>query len=101
MKALWAFLVIAVLTGCDNGKTEKRAERLAKEQKEFTEKMATISSPREYQVNGHQLLVVKIPVDSFGVDVDYQRCFIWRDQEFKTATMQCEQPPEMDLTAPE
>lgn len=32
-------------------------------------------------VDGNELITIDLP--------DYQRCYVWRDQEFKTASMQC------------
>lgn len=45
--------------------------------------------PRTYIIQGSQLQVLNVPVaDSRGY-VEMQRCYVWRDVEFKTASMQC------------
>lgn len=33
------------------------------------------------QINGNELITIDMG--------DYQRCYVWRDQELKTASMQC------------
>lgn len=44
---------------------------------------------RTYDVNGHQLVVVDVlSKDSYNL-IESQKCFIWRDSEFKTASIAC------------
>jgi len=39
--------------------------------------------------------VIDVPVlDSTGL-LDVQRCFVWRDQEFRSSTLSCGQMPEI------
>lgn len=90
------FLVAALLlAGCadDVPKPVKssRADRLAKAEA----LLGKAPVPRTYAIQGHQLLVLDVPVaDTFGF-VEVQRCLIWRDAEFKMATMSCPQQAEV------
>ncbi len=46
--------------------------------------------PRLLQAGENQLLVIDVP--SAGMDgfyVETQRCYVWRDAEFRAATMSC------------
>lgn len=47
-------------------------------------------TPRVLQVGQHELLVVDVPVmPEFGRRMDYRRCFVWRDAEYRAASMAC------------
>lgn len=72
------------------------AERAARAQ----EKLAVAPVPRTYPVGKSELLVVDVPVADGQNFVDRQRCFIYRDAEFKQSTMSCGQQPETLVVAP-
>lgn len=36
-----------------------------------------------------EVIVVNVPVKKVGSATEWQVCFIWRDKEFKTASLQC------------
>lgn len=74
--------------------TKSPAEIDGDTQKEY---LAATTKTRAFDVNGNQMLVVSTPIKSY-FGVEYQTCFIWRDKEYKTASMHCGQQPEMDLS---
>ena len=48
-------------------------------------------TPRVISVGVHQMLVVDVPsVAPFGATLEARRCFVWRDAEFKVASMACD-----------
>jgi hypothetical protein len=61
------------------------------EQRRAAAEAALAKTPvaRTFDVGEHQLLVFEAPVGSFHGRVEYQTCFVWRDREFKSATLQC------------
>jgi outer membrane biogenesis lipoprotein LolB len=87
-----------VLTGCSDTAAEKprktRQERAADAQAQ----LSRTPESRTYRFDGNELRVVEVPVKDSTDFVDIQRCFIWRDQEFKTSTMSCGQQPDILLS---
>lgn len=67
------------------------AERAARAE----EKLVVLPPPRTYPVGQNELLVMEVPVADSDHFVDKQRCFVWRDAEFKQSTMSCGQQPEI------
>lgn len=99
MKAASCFLLATIaLSACGKSEPPRRKLSEAEMAAQAERKLAAVPAPREYDVNGHQLIVLQIPVQGYGSTVDFQRCFVWRDKQFQTASMQCEQPPELDLS---
>ena len=59
--------------------------------------LAKTPTPRVYQIDGNDLLVVKIPLkDPYSGGLDVQTCFVWRDATYRTATITCPQSPDPD-----
>jgi hypothetical protein len=86
MFRLILILLAAALPACsDSVAKPKRAER----QQAAEAALAKTPVPRSYRFDGNELKVIEIPVSDGAGFVDLQRCFVWRDQEFKTATLQC------------
>ena len=54
--------------------------------------------PRTYTIQGNQLQVIEVPVADSSGFVDQQRCFIYRDAEFKTSSISCESRPEVVIS---
>jgi hypothetical protein len=63
-------------------------------------KLAVPPVPRTYPVGQNELVVVDVPVADGQHFVDRQRCFIYRDAEFKQSTMSCGQQPDTLVVAP-
>lgn len=100
MLKIW-LIVAALLAGCADDEIPRAAARKAHTENRQAKAEAALSKtpvPRTYSMQGNQLQVVEVPVaDDFGF-VEMQRCFIWRDQEFKQATMSCGQQPDVLLS---
>ena len=41
------------------------------------------------EISGNQLIIIDVPVSSLGTMKEIQHCFVWRDREFKTASISC------------
>lgn len=96
MLKFWSIVIVMVLVACDNSpKPANRtpAERAARAE----EKLSVPPVPRTYAVGDNQLVVVDVPVKDSEHFVDKQRCFIFRDTEFKQSTMSCGQQPDVVL----
>lgn len=99
-----SFLLIAVfvplvLAGC--GRSEPgHPPKLSKKQRAEAAETALSKNPevRTYRLDGNELKSIEVPVKDASGFVDSQRCFVWRDQEFKTATISCGQQPEILLS---
>jgi len=79
---LAVLLAYSIANPTEKPKAKTRPERIA-------EALQTKASVRVHKLNGNQMLVVDTPtVDKYGY-VDVRRCFVWRDAEFKTSSMQC------------
>lgn len=97
MRAL-CFTAIVLLAGCSDtalpvAKTKKVDRKAAAEVA-----LSKTPVPRTYAIQGNQLQVIEIPAADMSGFVEIQRCFVWRDLEFKTASISCPQPPEMVYT---
>lgn len=98
MHKIWLIAAAALLSGCADDDTNAAAARKAMAEKRQAKAEAALSKtpvPRTYPVGQNQLQVIEVPVADGSGFVDVQRCFVWRDQEFKTATMSCGQQPDV------
>jgi hypothetical protein len=80
-----------VVGGCaDRGSEDRRAvEASARAQMEANTKAAAPLLPRILRAGDHQVVVVEVPSVMLGTMIERQRCFVWRDAEFKTASISC------------
>lgn len=89
MRAFAAALLLLLIVGCsDNPKPterEREADRRAKAEA-FVSK-----APRQwrYQLPDGELIVVDVNTLADGAYGFTQKCFIWRDKQFNTASLQC------------
>lgn len=98
MLKIWLLAIPALLAGCADDDINTVAARKAHADKRQAKAEATLSKtpvPRTYSLQGNQLQVVEVPVADSSGFVDQQRCFVWRDQEFKSVTMSCGQQPDV------
>ena len=89
-------LLVAVgLAGCGDPapsvKTPSRHERAAVA-------MAKPPVVRSYPFGASELRVIAFPIQDIYGFVETQHCYVWRDQEFKTASISCESRPEIALS---
>lgn len=89
----WPYLVLAALLlgSCSDREPspEARKDRREKRQKAAEAALQKTPSPKSYLYKDGELRVLEVPsADKFGY-VEYQRCFIWRDEAFKTSSISC------------
>lgn len=87
-------LAALVLTGCGQPADPPRRTRAEREQAAEA-LLSRTPEARSYRFDGNELKVIDVPVKDFTGQVDVQRCFVWRDQEYRTATLSCGQQPEI------
>lgn len=97
MQLRWLLIFGLVLAGCGGQPPDaprtKPSARAAATEKRLQEGPAA----RTYPVRGGELLVIEVPVkDSTGL-VEMQRCYVFRDLEFRTSTLSCAREPEVLL----
>jgi hypothetical protein len=99
----WPLLVLVALAvpflgSCGNGEPspEARKERRERRQAAAEGALGKTPQPRTYRYQDGELRVMEVPsADKFGY-VDHQRCYIWRDTEFKTSSISCPEAPLVD-----
>jgi hypothetical protein len=84
---LIAMAALGCLVACD-----RTAERLKSEARAKV-KAASPITPRTVQVGQHQLLVIDVPSVELGIFIENQRCYVWRDAEFRVSSMSCPHQP--------
>ena len=95
-------LLVAVgLAGCGDPAPSTTLARAAQRQERAEKALSTTPVPRSYRIDGNELKVIEVPVKDGSGFVDTQRCFVWRDAEFRSATLSCGQMPEVLLTGPD
>lgn len=98
MRTLLAVTLAALLlVGCADDAPPVARKTPADRKAKADAALAKTPVPRTYTMNGNQLLVIDVPVADSSGFVESQRCFVYRDAEFKTSTMSCPQPPAIDL----
>jgi hypothetical protein len=92
----WLLLICLVLAGCEGEQAHPR--RSPKERQEAAEvKLGKTPVPRVYRYPDGELRVLEVPVKDGSSFVDQQRCFVWRDEQYKTASISCGQMPDVLL----
>lgn len=97
----YRFILLAsavVLAGCSDTAAEKPRKTRQERNAEAEIRLSKTPESRSYRFDGNELKVIEVPVKDFTGHVDIQRCFVWRDQEFKTATLSCGQQPDILLS---
>jgi hypothetical protein len=87
---------LAFLLGCTDDKPKGRLNPDPKRIAVMELQLSQAPKTRSYKVGAHELMVVDLPVQSGRVFVERQRCFVWRDSEFRTASMSCEADSDLD-----
>lgn len=83
-------IACAVFAACDSKPTtqeskQQRATRVANIAVTVNKPLM----PRVLQAGAHELVVLDVPSAQGTTLVERQRCYVWRDAEFKTATISC------------
>lgn len=85
--------VTLVVAGCGDTIAESprknRQERAASTEAALNQTPA----PRTYHIGDGELKVVDVPVSGVTGFVSTQRCYVWRDLEFRSVTMSCPAAP--------
>lgn len=93
-------LIVAALAvaGCNNTVAEKPVKPRQQLVAENGARLNKGPVLRTHKVEGGEFKVVDMPVSGFGgLTVRNQQCIVWRDAEYRTATMSCPHPPESTL----
>lgn len=87
----------AFLLGCSDAPAGK-PKRSAQDRRDAAEAaLSQTPTPRSYRFDGNELKIIDVPVKDGAGFIDTQRCFVWRDAEFRSATLSCGQMPEVLL----
>ena len=103
MKIVLVLIACIGLAACYNNKSTAEESKVARElEQKKVKQEANVAlaiskplSPRMLQAGAHQLVVLDVPSVGVGSSVtmgwwiEKQRCYVWRDAEFKTATISC------------
>ena len=87
-------LILLLLTGCSDSVPDKEVVKVwkAKNKERVESKLSKGPDTRTHTLPAGQLLVMEVPVSDYPGGLDSQRCFVWRDTEFKTAAVSCPSP---------
>lgn len=92
MRFALAAAVLAVAACSEAPATPKRAKVSSQEQ------LSKTPQPRVFRYTEGELRIYETPVDDGSGFVESQRCFVWRDEVYKTASISCGQMPSVLLT---
>jgi hypothetical protein len=85
--------VLLVLASCDSAPDREVVKARQATRKDRAEiQLSKVPETRTHSFPAGQLLVMDVPVSDVPGFVYSQRCFVWRDVELKTASLQC--PPD-------
>lgn len=87
-----------VLTGCGQSKPETPAKTRQQRAADTAAKLDKGPATRTHKVDGGEVKVLDVPVPGpVGLMVKKQQCIVWRDAEYRTASISCPHPPEIAL----
>lgn len=87
---------LAVALGGCSGRVEQ-APTPRKSHADVERELSAAPERRTITIDGNQLLVIDVPQRIAGTDwLEFQRCFIWRDAEYRSATLSCPHEPADD-----
>ncbi len=97
----YRFILIAVamvLAGCNNSAAEKPVKTSQQRVAALEAKLSKGPAVRSHKVEGGEFKVIDAQVSGFGgFTVRSQQCFVWRDAEYRTASLACPHPPELTI----
>lgn len=95
-----ALLILAALSGC--GESRQPASKVSQEQRSKTHADRSREPPGivVHKTETGDMVVMTVPTGGTAKLLDVQRCFIWRDLEFKSTAMSCPgEQADVELTA--
>lgn len=103
VRPLLAIATTALLSGCwsSAGEPPKQYRTKSQRLKDAEIAVSKTPTPRTYRLTNGELQVIEVPTADSGGRLDIQRCFVWRDQEYKQASLSCEPPHDFGELAPE
>lgn len=93
----WLLLVLPLLAACGQPAEQSKPKPVARAAA-AEKRLQEGPTARTHAVRGGELLVIEVPVKDFTGSVDNQRCYVWRDQEFRTSSISCGAQPDVLLT---
>lgn len=82
-------LVVVLLSGCFSEPEKPNAGVRKERQAAAAAALSKTPTPRTYRYTDGELRVLDIPSADRLNFLEYNRCFVWRDAEFKTASFTC------------
>jgi hypothetical protein len=92
-------LAAVVLVGCSEAPS-KPLRTKENRQAAAESALAKTPVPRSYRFEGSELKIIEVPVKDGSGFVDSQRCFVWRDAEFKSSALSCGSVPDLVVGDP-
>jgi hypothetical protein len=94
----FALVAICLVAGCSDQSTDHALKKMSRREK--LEQAASKPPTRSvYTFEDGQLVVLDITSVTGGF-LDSQRCYVWRDRQFQTSSLQCPSQGEMPLPNP-
>lgn len=93
-------LLAFAASACGDDAAEQRTRAAAKEQwvQRVTAELDAPLKSRSWKVGENEVVAFEAPYStSAGRYVERKRCVVWRDTEFKTSSISCGGPDELDL----
>jgi hypothetical protein len=86
---LTLIMLLAAVAGCSDAAGDERRTARAEQLKRAQERATLPPAVRAQVLERGEFIIIDTPVRSVGAQVERQTCFVWRDFEYKTASMQC------------
>jgi len=102
VRILLVLAITAVLGGCWASDVPAKPFRTkAQRLKDAEMAVSKTPVPRTYRLPSGELQVIDLPTADSSGWLNMQRCFLWRDLEFKQSSLSCEPPHEVGDRPPE
>lgn len=82
-------LVVVLLSGCFSEPEKPNAGVRKERQAKAAAAIAKTPTPRTYRYTDGELRVLDVPSADKNGFMEAQRCFLWRDTEWKTSSLSC------------
>lgn len=101
MRLVLSLTVAALLGGCGDAPAQKPYRTKAQRLQDAEIAVSKTPVPRTYRLVNGELQVIEFPVKDAAGWLDIQRCYVWRDAEYRQASLSCGPPPEIGLSPAE